>query len=64
MKASAQTLFAGLGWGFGGLCGGALGGWIAETWGYAVLYRSFGAVAGVSLVLLYALVPSDRGGEG
>jgi len=57
MKASAQTVFAALSGGLGGLCGGAIAGLVAETWGFAVLYRSFGFIALAGLVILLAAVP-------
>lgn len=66
MKASAQTLFAALSGGLGGLCGGAVAGLVAETWGFAVLYRSFGFIALAGLVILLAAVPKvldQAGGE-
>lgn len=44
-KSTAQALFAAFSFGLGGICGGALGGWIAENAGFTSLYRVFGAIA-------------------
>ena len=60
MKSSAQTLFAGLSTGLGSLLGGALGGVVAENYGFAVLYRVFGGIAFVALVILMVFVPREE----
>ncbi len=60
MKATAQSAFAALSGGLGGLCGGALGGFVAQRWGFAALYRSFGLIAFAAVVLLLLFTPNDR----
>lgn len=62
MKSSAQTVFHAVTLGLGGIVGGALGGAIAERFGFRVLYAAFAGVALAALVVL-AFVPSDRPGR-
>ena len=57
MKSSAQTLFSALTIGLGGICGGVVGGYLAEAYGFTVLYAAFGGIAALALVLLLAFVP-------
>ena len=63
MKGSAQTLFAGLTVGLGGIIGGVLGGYVAEQYGFAVLYRIFGCIALAGLVLFLFAVPQIPQGQ-
>ena len=53
----AQTVFAAITIGLGGIIGGALGGHLAEQYGYHTMYLSFSAVALAALVLLMMTVP-------
>jgi len=64
LKSTAQTVFAALTGGLGGIFGGIIGGWVAETFGYVALYRSFGLLAVVALVILTVAMPgNERGPE-
>lgn len=51
MASSAQTIFSAVTIGLGGIVGGGVGGWIAQHHGYLTLYRSFGVLAVVALIL-------------
>ena len=63
MQSTAQTIFAAITIGAGGLLGGAIGGAVAEHAGYTCLYLSFACVALVALVLLLAFVPALGHGQ-
>ena len=58
LQSTAQTLFAAVTVGGGGILGGALGGLIAQTYGFRILYVSFGGLAAATLVLLLLSVPT------
>lgn len=66
MTSTAQTLFAGVVLGGGGIVGGALGGRLAQQYGYSTLYAVFSGVALVALILLLVAVPGleERGSAG
>lgn len=64
MQSTAQTIFAAITIGAGGLLGGAIGGAIAEHAGYTCLYLSFAGVALLALVLLLVFVPALGHGPG
>ena len=57
LQSTAQTLFAAVTVGAGGLIGGVLGGVVAERFGFTVLYASFGGVAVAALATLLLFVP-------
>ena len=57
MQSTAQTFFAAVTVGAGGIVGGALGGHVAERYGFTVLYLAFGCIAGAALLLLLTSVP-------
>jgi len=60
MKSSAQTIFAALTVGLGGILGGWFGGYIARFHGFPALYWTFGVIAFVALVILLGFVPDDK----
>ncbi|MHC5054400.1 MAG: MFS transporter [Planctomycetota bacterium] len=60
MRSSAQTVFHAVTLGLGGIVGGALGGEIAERFGFRTLYVLFAGVAVAALAVLVFLVPPDR----
>ena len=62
MNSTAQTLFAAVVTGLGGIAGGAVGGMILERHGFCAMYGWFALTALVSLVLLLVTVPDDRRG--
>ncbi|OGV74101.1 MAG: hypothetical protein A3K19_15155 [Lentisphaerae bacterium RIFOXYB12_FULL_65_16] len=62
LNSTAQSVFAAVAMGGGGIVGGVLGGWVAERYGFTALYLSFSGIALLGLVLLLALVPT-LGGE-
>ena len=51
MASSVQTVFSAVTVGIGGIVGGVVGGWIVENHGYVIMYRSFGILAAVALLL-------------
>lgn len=58
LQSTAQSIFAAVTVGTGGILGGALGGVVARHLGFTALYGIFGTIAAVSLILLLVLVPS------
>lgn len=64
MHSTAQTFFSAVTIGLGGIVGGAMGGWVAERYGFPTLYISFGCIALIALGLLITCVPSlEHGNE-
>lgn len=61
LQATAQTVFSAFSMGLAGLCGGALGGWVAAGWGYPVLYAVFAGIAFLGLVVFWVAVPAGGG---
>jgi PPP family 3-phenylpropionic acid transporter len=59
-QGTAQTVFAGITMGVGGIIGGRGGGWIAEQFGFRALFAIFAGVALVALVLAVLLIPDER----
>ncbi|MBN1672683.1 MAG: MFS transporter [Kiritimatiellae bacterium] len=57
LHSTAQTVFAAVTVGLGGIIGGGLGGWVAEQYGFTALYGGCGAVALIALVVLLVWVP-------
>jgi PPP family 3-phenylpropionic acid transporter len=57
LQGTAQTTFAALTAGAGGILGSALGGLVAQRYGYPMLYISASLLALVSLVILLLTVP-------
>jgi len=57
LQGTAQTLFAAVTIGGGGLLGGVFGGMVAQNWGFPVLYGVFGTLALGALALLMLGVP-------
>jgi PPP family 3-phenylpropionic acid transporter len=60
MQSTAQTVFAAVTVGGGGIIGGTVGGLIAQRAGYTALYASFAGVALAGLVLLLRTVPAEK----
>lgn len=57
LQRSAQTLFAAVTMGGGGLLGGVLGGIVADHFGFTALYACFGGIALLAFCLLLVAVP-------
>lgn len=58
LQSTAQTVFAAVVTGGGGILGGALGGILARQYGFRVMYAAFGGLAAGALVLLLITVPT------
>ena len=58
LQGTAQTVFAALTTGAGGLLGGVLGGAVCERFGFTTLYASAAAVGLAGLLILLAAMPS------
>ena len=57
LQGTAQTTFAAITTGGGGIVGSVLGGYVAQHYGFPALYTGAGLLAVVSLVFLLATVP-------
>jgi MFS family permease len=60
LQSAAQAFFGAVTVGVAGFAGGALGGGIAQRYGFAALYAGSAGVALVALVLLLTTVPNHR----
>lgn len=60
LQGTAQTTFAALTTGAGGILGSAIGGVVAQHYGFPVLYTGAGVLAIVALVILLVAVPAMK----
>jgi PPP family 3-phenylpropionic acid transporter len=56
LRARGQALYAMLGYGLSGVCGGALGGWVSSRWGLASVFWLAAASAGVAMLAAWAML--------
>lgn len=61
LQSTAQTVFAAVTVGGGGIVGGSVGGLVARHAGYSVLYGAFAGIALLALLLLLLTVPAVEG---